>query len=261
MNRQVIVLTGVGAEPAGDLFEILNAADISFLTEDLREPRKSAASTWTDSNPNSGQPLAVIYEVRADSNAEELALVIRRATAEWTSVPVVACRVEPTERLSGGGAPPTTAQLKRLGFRAVADSPAQLPALLRQVEDIPITGELKLPDNFKSIPESRAFSLPTHARSEDLRRSFALLASLHLASNQVEAALAALAGVARLINADRWSIFLVSQVPTQNSMTFTPLASRVASANGDLAFDEEWGNELLDCFAQHVEAETGATHE
>src|SRR2546430_14440089 len=90
MNRQVIVLTDVWAEPAGDLFEILNAADISFLTEDLRETRKSAASTWTDSNPNSCQPLAVIYEVRADSNAEELALVIRRATAEWTSVPVVA---------------------------------------------------------------------------------------------------------------------------------------------------------------------------
>ncbi len=260
MNRHVIVLTDAPSEPAAELFEILNAADISFLTEDLRETRKSAASTWTDSNPNSCQPLAVIYEVRADSNAEELALVIRRATAEWTSVPVVACRVEPTERLRRGATPPTTAQLRRLGFRAIGDSPAQLPALLRQVEDIPTTGELKLPDSFKSIPESGAFSLPTHARGEDLRTAFALLASLHLASNQKEAAQSALVGVARLINADRWSIFLVSQASTEN-LTFAALAGSVVSANGELAFDEESRDELLDGFAQPIEAETRATHE
>src|SRR5207302_10231663 len=141
MNRQVIILTDARAEPAGELFEILNGANISFLTEDLRETRKSASSTWTD-NDHSCQPLAVIYEVPADSNAEELAPVIRCATTEWPSVPVIACRLEPTERLKRGATPLTTEQLKRLGFRAIADSPAQLPALLRQVEDIPGTGEL-----------------------------------------------------------------------------------------------------------------------
>src|SRR5260370_22376665 len=203
MNRQVIILTDAKAEPAGELFEILRAADVTVFTENLRETCRSVASTWTDSNPNSCQPLAVIYEVRPDSNAEELALVIRCATTEWPSVPVIACRVEPAAQLKRGATPPTTEQLKRVGFRAIADSPAQLPALLRQVEDIPGTGELKPHDNFKSIPESRAFSLPTPARSEDLRSAFALLASLHLASNQKEAALAALAGVARMINADR----------------------------------------------------------
>ena len=260
MNRQVIVLTNTKAKPARELFEILSAADISFLTEDWRATHTSGASNWTDSNPNSCQPLAVIYEVSADSNAEELALVVCRATTEWPSVPVVACRVEPAERLRRGVTPPTTEQLKRLGFRAIADSPAQLPALLRQVEDIPSTGELTLPDSFKSIPESRAFSLPTHARSEDLRIAFALLASLHLASNQAEAAQAALAGVARLINADRWSIFLVSQASAEN-LTFAPLASGVVSANGELVWDEEWRDGLVDGFAQPVEAETRATHE
>src|SRR5438876_7304967 len=135
MNRQVIVLTDAKAEPAGELFEILSAADISYLTEDWREGRRSAASVWTESDPNSCQPLAVSYEVRADSEAEELALVIRRATTEWTSVPVVGCRVEPTERLKRGAIPRTTEQLRQIGFRAIADSPTQLPALLRQVED------------------------------------------------------------------------------------------------------------------------------
>lgn len=259
MNRRVIVLTNTKVEPAGELFEILKAADISFLTEDLRETLKSAASNWTDPNPNSCQPLAVIYEVRADSEAEELALVIRRATAAWTSVPVVACRAESTERLRRGATSPTTEQLKRLGFRAIADNPAQLPALLRQVEDIPSTGELRLPDSFKSIPESRAFSLPTNARSEDLRIAFALLASLHLASNQEEAAQAALVGVARLINADRWAIFLVSQASAEN-LTFAPLAGGV-SANGELALDEEGRDEPMDGFAQPVDAETRATHD
>jgi len=31
MNRQVIILTDVKAEPTGEVFEILSAADISFL--------------------------------------------------------------------------------------------------------------------------------------------------------------------------------------------------------------------------------------
>jgi len=260
MNRQVIVLIDVKAEPTGEVFEILSAADISFLATDLRETRKTAASTSADSNPNSCPPLAVIYEVRADSNAEKLALVIRCAATEWPSVPVVACRVELTERLKCVATPLTTEQLKLLGFRAVADSPAQLPALLRQVEEIPGTGELKLPDEFKSIPERAAFSLPTHARSEELRTAFALLASLHLASSQKEAAQAALAGVARLINADRWSIFLVSQASTEN-LTFAPLTSGDVSTNGELAFDEEWQDELVDGFAEPAKAETSATHE
>ena len=119
---------------------------------------------------------------------------------------------------------------------------------------------MRQPDNFRSIPESGAFSLPTHACSEDLRTAFALLASLHLASNQKEAAQAALGGVAQLINADRWSIFLVSQASTEN-LTFAALAGSVVSANGELAFDEESRDELLDGFAQPIEAETRATHE
>jgi diguanylate cyclase (GGDEF)-like protein len=260
MNRQVIVLTDAKAEPVGELFEILSAAGISFLTEDWREARSSAASTWTDSNPNSWQPLAVIYEVRADSNAEELALAIRCATTEWPSVPIVACRLEPTERPKRGAILPTADQLRRLGVRAIADSPAQLPALLRQVEEIPGTGELRTPNTFRSIPESGAFSLPTHARSEDLRIAFALLASLHLASNQKEAAQSALIGIARLINANRWSIFLVSQASTEN-LTFAPLASGDVAANGELAFDEELRDELLDGLGQPVKAETRATRE
>src|SRR5437870_12524911 len=188
MNRPVILLTNARAETAGELFEVLNAANISFLTEDWRESRTSGSSTWNDNDPDSCQPLAVLYEVRVDSNTEELALVIRCANTEWPSVPVIACRVKSTEGRKRGATLPTTEQLKRLGFRAIADSPAQLPALLRQVEEIPGTGALRPPDNFRSSPERGAFSLPTHARRKDLRTAFALLASYHLASTHNVAA-------------------------------------------------------------------------
>ena len=135
--------------------------------------------------------------------------------------------------------------MKGLGFRAIADSPSQLPALLRQVEDVVGTGELKRPKGFKSIPDSRALTLPSSVRAQHLRGAFALLASLHLASNQNEAGLAALAGVARLVPADLWSIFLVTQSSGPDAMKLEPLATRDFAEAGPLLFDREWQRELL----------------
>src|SRR5260370_30169084 len=144
-------------------------------------------------------------------------------------ISVVACRREPMTPALRPPASPDNQTLKRLGFRAVADCPAQLPALLRQVEDVVGVGELKLPEGFKSTADSRAFSLPTSVRSQHLRGAFALLASLHLASDQKEASQAALSGIARLVNANRWSIFLVTQSVSTGTMSFEPLAVRTFS--------------------------------
>src|SRR6202040_3941482 len=137
------------------------------------------------------------------ADPKDLSLVVSRARSLWPGTSIVGCRRELAA--SFGGFRPNNLALKSLGFRAVADSPPQLPALLRQVEDIVSTGELKLPAGFKPIPDSRAFTLPRSVRSQHLRGAFALLASLHLASDQKEAGVAALAGVARLVPADRWS--------------------------------------------------------
>src|SRR5262249_12885769 len=137
----------------------------------------------------------------------------------------------------------------------VADSAAQLPALLRQVEETPSTGELKLPERFKRIPESHAFSLAASLDKEHLRGAFALLSSLHLALNQKEAAQAALAGVGRLVNADCWSIFLMSRASGTHTTTFTPLASRTFSTDS-LGFDEQWWREL---FADPMQPDQAAT--
>jgi diguanylate cyclase (GGDEF)-like protein len=257
MIRRVIILVEAAAKPISELFEVLSAAEISWQVEEVRA---GARGSSTPHHSTSDQPVAIVYEVPAEAVAKQLTLVIDCATVDWPSIPVIACR-HPTSGRLKRGATPSNEQLRRIGFRAIVDSPAQLPALLRQVEEIPGTGELRPPESFKSLPESRAFSLPVTARGEQLRVAFALIASLHLATDQKEAARAALAGVARLIQADRWSIFLASQISGDNAPIFTPLAARVIPANRELAIDDDWRQELFEDPGQAVEPETKATHE
>jgi len=149
-------------------------------------------------------------------------------------------------RAAGRSSAPDNQSLKSAGFRAIADSPPQLPALLRQVEDVVGTGELRLPEGFKSAPDSGAFMLPNSVRGQNLRGAFTLLASLHLASDQKEACQAALAGVARLVSAERWSIFLVTQSNSTDEAKLEPLAGRNFDDAAQLLFDQKWQRELSD---------------
>ncbi|MDX6382839.1 MAG: hypothetical protein QOK48_412, partial [Blastocatellia bacterium] len=209
MKKRIILLTDAKSAPAVELLETLRSAGIEIRAHDLNDLNESQATAETCLD-DSAQATTVIYEVPARANLQDLSLIVSRARGLWPHLSIVACRRE-LSRSGNALVRPDQQTLKRLGFRAVADSPQQLPALLRQVEDVVGTGELKLPEGFKPIPDSRSFSLPKSVRSQHLRGSFALLASLHLASDQKEAGLAALAGVVRLVPADRWSIFLVTQ--------------------------------------------------
>jgi len=186
--------------------------------------------------------VAVLYQISLLANPKHLSLVVSQVRNLWPGTPIVGCRDLGSPF---AGFRPDNQALKLLGFRAVADSPPQLPALLRHIEDVVSTGELKLPEGFKSIPDSRAFTLPNSIRSQHLRGAFALLASLHLASDQKEAGLAALAGVARLVPADRWSIFLVMQSGGPDAVKLEPLATRNFAKDVPLLFDQEWQRELL----------------
>jgi diguanylate cyclase (GGDEF)-like protein len=257
MNKQVILLTDAHAAPANELFESLTSAGISVLVHDVSETR-ALAEAYPQNPPD---PLAVLYEIPTPANPQDLRLVVTRVRELWPDVSLVACRRELTRPGMGGPARPDNQTLKRLGFRAIADSPPQLPALLRQVEDIVGTGELKLPEGFKPIPDTRAFSLPRSVRSQHLRGAFALLASLHLASDQKEAGLAVLAGVARLVAADRWSIFLVTQNSSAEAVKFERLAGRNFADAGALLFDQEWQRELLDDVEPPAEPESKAAYE
>jgi diguanylate cyclase (GGDEF)-like protein len=251
MKKQVIFLTDAGKAPAVELLKSLCSAGISVLECDLN---RNPAETCPDL---SLRPLALLYEIPVQASLHDLSLVISRAKKSWPGVSIVACRRELT-RLGGAL---DNAGLKHLGFRAIADSPPQLPALLRQVEDVMGSGELKLPEGFKAIPDSRAFSLPHSVRAQNLRGAFALLASLHLASDQKGAGLAALAGVARLVPAERWSLFLVTQSSSPDAVKLEPLAGRNFTDAGALLFDDEWQRELLGDIELPAALESRAAHQ
>jgi diguanylate cyclase (GGDEF)-like protein len=261
MNKHVILLTDADTAPAIELIESLRSASISVLVKDLVETL-DPESVWREGpRENSPHPLAVLYPIPHGANPQELGLIVDRVGEFWPDVPLVACRHRLATPGVGGLPGPDNQTLKRLGFRAIADSPPQLPALLRQVEDVVGTGELKLPVGFKSIPDSHAFSLPNSLGREHLRGAFSLLASLHLASDQKEAGQAALAGVARLVKADRWSIFLATQTNSTEAVKFEPLAGHNFADTGALLFDQEWQRELFNHFELPDEPESKAAHE
>lgn len=244
MNK-LVILIGEGNTPsANEIVQSLKSAGISVLLKGLANLSARAGSASGDDDlPTASRLLAVLYPIPADADPDRLRLVVRRAMA-WPNASIVGCRSNSDCSVSRNT--PDNATLKRLGFDLIAESAAQLPALLRQVEDAVGTGELKLPEGFKSPPDRNAFFLPDPLHKRQLRGAFALLASLHLASNQREAAQAALAGIARLVSADRWSIFLTDQATGRGERKLEALAGRSFSNGDPISFDEEWQRELSD---------------
>src|SRR6267143_6671005 len=160
MKKHVILLTDADKAPAIELIESLRSAGISVLVKDLGETLDPESVWRGEPRQNSPDPLAVLYPIQHEANPQELRLIVDRVGELWPDASLVACRHGLARPGVGGLAGPDNQTLKRIGFRAIADSPPQLPALLRQVEDVVGTGELKLPVGFKSIPDSHAFSLP-----------------------------------------------------------------------------------------------------
>ena len=239
MKKHVVLLSSAAAAPTMELIESLSSSGIAVRIEGLHSELDEEEISPAAAEFPLADPIAILYEIAPDTATEELRAVIELANAKWPGVSIVASR-----RSSENPAPRDPA-LKQLGFRAVAERPAQLAALLRQVEEGSGTGEIKLPPEFKSSPHSRAFSLPASVRGEDLRGALTLLSSLHLASNQKEAGQSALAGIARLVAASRWAIFVTAQTGGVYALSFEPLVARSNSGGASLRFDEDWRRELL----------------
>src|SRR5215211_3409461 len=132
--RYVILLSGVDTDPARTLFEALRHAGVCVVVvapggADEAEEAERARAGWGD------EPLAVLFDLAADSALADLHGRAERAAKVWPGVPVVACRRD----APAGAARPAQllneATLKRLGFHAVAAGPAQISALLREVEE------------------------------------------------------------------------------------------------------------------------------
>src|SRR5215211_9386358 len=205
----VILLTDAHEAPAYDLIEALRAAGVKTLIEGLREvevevalaqQQKSHAATDSEIPP----PLAVLYEVVPGADMVELHTAIDHARAFWPGAPLVACRRHTNGYQSLNLRSLDSPTLKRLGFVAIADKSTHLPALLREIEAHGTT-DLLVSEPIEEPVETSSSSLPAKIKVSHLRAAFDLVASLHFIGDQNGAANSALAGLERLVGADRWA--------------------------------------------------------
>jgi diguanylate cyclase (GGDEF)-like protein len=250
MSSHVILLTDAHEAPAYELIEALRAAGMKTLIEGLREvevevalakQRKHEGVPDSDGPP----PLAVLYEVVPGADMVELHTAVDHAKAFWPGAPLVACRRQTNGYQSHNLRSLDGATLKRIGFLAVADKSAQLPALLREIEGHGNSGELHFPETVEEPdePESSS-SLPPKIKASHLRAAFDLVSSLHFSGDQRGAANTALAGLQELIGADRWAIYLFSETKGFETGYLEAVAVRKRGQTG-MGDQEEWGR-LLD---------------
>lgn len=228
MSRHVILLTDAHEAPAYELIEALRLAGVNTLIEGLRQAEVEAAvhrdpegagERWEQ------PPIAVLYEVTAGADLVELHAAIEHATTSWPGTPLVACRRQLSGFHGASWRSLDGATLKRLGFRAIADKAAQLPAILHEIEGHGVTGELRLPDIVSPPAKSVASSLPSRMKSSSVRAAFDLVSSLHFIGDQNSAARTALAGLTPLVNAERWTIYLFSDPQGPNASILEAIAT------------------------------------
>ena len=247
MSKYVILLTDAHEAPAYELIEALRVAGVRTLIEGLRDVEVEASLARAREGAAAQQepaPVAVLYEVVPGADIVELQAAVAHGKAFWPSAPLVACRRQMSGYLSLNLRNLDGATLKRLGFRAIADKAAQLPALLHEIEGHGVTAELKLPERLQIPIASAAFSLPPKLNAKHLRAAFDLVSSLHFIGDQSSAAHTALAGLEPLVPADLWIIYLISDSQPAGASGLEPIASRKHGDQGD-PMDQDWRRFLL----------------
>lgn len=244
MSTHVILLTDAHEAPAYELIESLRAAGVKTLIEGLREVEVEVALARQREGENSAEPLgtpplAVLYEVVPGADMVELHTAIEHAKAFWPGAPLIACRRHTNGYQSMNLRSLDGTSLKRLGFRAIADKAAQLPAILREIEGHGATGELRLPDVLQPS-EPGSLSLPSHLKAKALRAAFDLVSSLHFIGDQMGAAHTALCGLEPLVDADYWTIYLISESNAVETNLLEAIAKRKRGDRSGIMFEEDW---------------------
>lgn len=248
MSRHVILLTDAHEAPAYELIEALRLAGVKTLIEGLRDAG-AVAPVARQAPPSADEiweqlPLAVLYEVVPGADLVELHAAIEQATTSWPGTPLIACRRQLSSYHGQIWRSLDGAALKRLGFRAIADKAAQLPAILHEIEGHGATGELKLPDIVGPPVEAAATLLPKRMKASHVRAAFDLVASLHFIGDQNSAAQTALAGLAPLVRADRWTIYLFSEAKGPDVAILEAVAS-LNPAHEAASEQDDWRRVLL----------------
>ena len=250
MPRHIILLTDAHEAPAYELIEALRLAGVQTLIEGLREVEAEAAlirrsATENRSDQLDEAPLAVLYEVMAGADMIELHAAIDHAKTFWPGTPVIACRRHATGFHGFSVRGLDGATLKRLGFRAIADKAAQLPAILHEIEGHGATGELRLPEPVKPVKEAGLASLPLRMKAASLRAAFDLVSSLHFIGDQSDAAQVALTGLIALAKADRWTIYLLAEEKGPEAATLEAIASLKPADKTMSGLSDDWREVLL----------------
>lgn len=231
MTRHVILLTDAHEPPAPALLEALREAGLGVFIEGLRETIDDEAVSLQSNDGDAksvAPPLAVLYEVIAGVDLLEIHAALEHALVMWKGVPVVASRNQTNRPERQLHRPMDGATLKRMGFHAIADDPVQLPALLRELEERGMAGELLPPPpaDIETALLPSALLLPEKLKVDTLRAAFEMVASLHFTSDQKSAARTALAGLSALVRADRWAIYLTAESNSGAAVNLEPLAVR-----------------------------------
>ncbi|HEV2860451.1 MAG TPA: GGDEF domain-containing protein [Pyrinomonadaceae bacterium] len=254
--RHVILLGGDEAA-AGGVVEALRPAGVRVAR--LNEPDPAAAGAHAEAVRGQETTLvAILFDVASGSDLAGLQGAAARAAAVWPGVPLVACQ---RDSASGHHAPQRfdDSTLKRAGFHAVAEEPAQLPALLREMEERWVADEAAARAVAEAAPAS--LLLPEKLHTQRLRAAFELVASLHFATDQKGAASAALAGLAALVPADRWTIYLVGETGRGGAAEalFEPLAVRGLAPSERVLPEGDWRRALVSAAIQLTGAQSRAT--
>ncbi len=245
MSTYVILLTDAHEAPAYELIEALRSAGVRTLIEGLREIEVEVTLSQQRQStggpePSGPPPLAVLYEVVPGADMFELHTAVEHAKAFWPGAPLIACRRHVNGYQSLNLRSLDGATLKRLGFRAIADKAAQLPAMLREIEGHGATGELKLPAILEKPSEPSSLSLPPALKAKTLRAAFDLVSSLHFIGDQTSAAHTALAGLEALVYAARWTIYLISDANTLDATALEALAVRKRGYSPPGIVEDDW---------------------
>ncbi|HZE63588.1 MAG TPA: sensor domain-containing diguanylate cyclase [Pyrinomonadaceae bacterium] len=250
MPRHVILLTDAHEAPAYELIEALRLAGVQTLIEGLRELEAEAAlirrreTESTSDQLQEAPPVAILYEVFAGADTVELHSAIDHAKTFWPGTPVIACRRHTTGFHGFSARGLDGATLKRLGFRAIADKAAQLPAILHEIEGHGATGELRLPETMRPVIDSGLASLPAKMKAASLRAAFDLVSSLHFIGDQRDAAQVALTGLTSLVQADHWAIYLLADEKGPEAATLEAIATLKPGEKSDELRDD-WREVLL----------------
>lgn len=260
-KRMILMSGGREASPTPALLSAVEAVGATVLTD-----QGGALPDGVGIGDGGGGPvLAVLCEISKGVSTDELRQKVAHATSKWSGVPVIAYHpYEYQERdvATQNGHRTNALLLKYLGFQAVIEDPSQLPIALREA-----AAEQQQQQQQSAARDSAAGARPPadndlseallglarcahKLSSKSLRTAFEIVAALHLAGERKQAAQLALAGFQRLIEADHWVIYAVSEATDAPDDLDLLVAVHANAAYGDTAAD--WRNNTATAAAREA---------